>query len=107
MFAISNQEQADFISALDLKKEALAAIALGDSPGYSRRVVNSPKYSGTVEVFVCGGRGAVCLNADSMWGDVVFDERHGDQVVALDDTAERYTLDGYLLDASGEAVEPA
>jgi hypothetical protein len=93
MRIISTTEQTAVISALDLRTEAVAALGRGDQPGYARSQVASADYTGPVEVLTVGTRAGVALNATAQWGDVESDDAHG-QVVVLDETAERYTLDG-------------
>jgi hypothetical protein len=95
MQIITTAEQADSITALDLKAAALEAIAQGDEPGYLRNSsVQNPNYA--YEILVVGTRAGVATNANAEWGDVrqvgpgVDGKLH--QVVVLDDTGETYRI---------------
>lgn len=89
-------EQAEVISAVDLRAEAVAAVQRGDAPSYAR---NLAKY---VEVLCVGDRAGVCEGADSVWGDVMLGENAGlpadhqyaaEQVVVLDDSGVVYSVE--------------
>jgi hypothetical protein len=91
MKTINTAEQArEEISALDLLAEALEALRREAEVRYAHRISSNPTEH--VEVLAVDGRAGVATNATAEWGEI--ETESGVEVVVLDQTRERWTLEG-------------